>query len=166
MNQVDVKSFAAVFWNPQEYEIYIDDRKVGLLNGYQNQKTCPISPGPHSVYVRAYARNSVTITRVYGLSQTLEVNVSAGANKRFSCGRAKGPPLRKPVRTRYASTMVMALITMACSWIGHSSSPPIHLPEGSLTFVENSPSLHLRWFGNQESCCIDRFSTDHLFRPI
>jgi hypothetical protein len=146
VNQVDVKSFAAALWNPQEYEIYIDDRKVGLLNGYQNQKTFPISPGPHLVYVRAYARNSVTISRVYGLSQTLEVNVSDGENKRFSCGRAKGPPLRKPllltsaaitlllflglgplsdiqVRTRYASTMVMALITMACSWIGHSSTP-------------------------------------------
>jgi hypothetical protein len=146
VNQVDVKSFAAALWNPQEYEIFIDGRKVGILNGYQNQNTCPVSAGPHSVYVRAYTRNSVTITRIYGLSQTLEVNLSAGENKRFSCGRVKGPPLRKPliltsaaitlllflglgpvsdipVRTRYASTMVMAVITMACSWIGHSSTP-------------------------------------------
>jgi hypothetical protein len=45
VNQVDAKSFAAALWNPPEYEIYIDDRKVGLLNGYQNQKTFPISPG-------------------------------------------------------------------------------------------------------------------------
>ena len=146
VNQVDVKSFAAALWNPQEYEIYIDDRKVGLLNGYQNQKTCPISTGPHSVYVRAYARNSVTITRVYGLSQTLDVNISAGEDKRVSFGIVKGPPARKPLilttasvtvllflgigpiryipeHTRYLSTLIMALITMACSWYGHSSTP-------------------------------------------
>ena len=146
VNQVDVKSFAGALWNPQEYEIYIDDRKVGLLNGYQNQAICPISPGLHTVYVRAYARNSVTVTRVYGLSQTLEINISAGENKRFSCGRVKGPPLRKPlvltsavitfllflglgpvrdipVRIRYVCTMGMALVTMACTWIGHSSTP-------------------------------------------
>jgi hypothetical protein len=146
VNQEYVKSFASALWNPQEYEIFVDDRKVGVLNGYQNQNTCSISPGPHSIYVRAYARNSVTITRVYGLSQTLDVNLSAGENKQFFCGRVKGPPLRKtlvlttaaitlllffgpgpisdiPERTRYASAMVMALITMACSWIGHSSIP-------------------------------------------
>jgi hypothetical protein len=28
-----------------------------------------------------------------------------------------------PERTRYASAMVMALVTMACSWYGHSSTP-------------------------------------------
>ena len=146
VNQDGVNSFAAALWNPQEYEIFIDDQKIGLLDGYTNQETCAISPGPHSVYVRAYARNSVSFTRVYGYSQTLEVTVSPGENKRFSCGRMKGPPARKPLvltaalitvllflglgpigdfpqRTRYAATMVMALVTMACSWYGHSSTP-------------------------------------------
>jgi hypothetical protein len=44
VNQTGAKSFAAALWNPRAYEIYIDHRKVGLLNGYQNQKTLPQSP--------------------------------------------------------------------------------------------------------------------------
>jgi len=146
VNQDGVKSFASALLNAQEYEISIDDRKVGVLNGYQNHKVCALSPGPHSIYVRAYARNSVTITRVYGYSQTLEVNLSPGDNQRFSCGIVKGPPARKalilatvlitiilalglgpishiPEHTRYVSVLVMACITMACSWYGHSSTP-------------------------------------------
>ena len=81
-----------------------------------------------------------------GHAATVEVNVSPGEDKRFSRGRMKGPPARKPLiltaalitvllflglgpigdlpqRTRYAATMVMALVTMACSWYGHSSTP-------------------------------------------
>jgi hypothetical protein len=146
VNQEGVNSFAVALWNPQQYEIFIDDQKIGELDGYTNHKTCAISPGRHSVYVRAYARNSASFTRVYGCSQTLEVNVSPGEHKRFSCGRMKGPPARKPLtlaaalitvllflglgpigdlpqRTRYASATVMAVVTMACSWYGHSSIP-------------------------------------------
>ena len=146
VDQEGVKSLASALLNAQAYEIFIDDRKAGVLDGYQIHKTCSISPGPHSVYVRAYARSSVTITRVYGYSQTLNVNLSPGENRRFSCGLVKGPPLRKPLilttalitillavglgpishipeRTRYASAMLMALITLACSWYGHSSTP-------------------------------------------
>lgn len=146
VNQVGVDSLPSKLLNPQEYEIFIDDQKVGVLNGYTNRKACAISPGSHSIYVRAYARNSVTITRVYGYSQTLDVSLSAGETKSFSCGIVKGPPLRKvliftslaitivlllglgpisqiPQRTRYLAVMVMALITMACSWYGHSFVP-------------------------------------------
>jgi hypothetical protein len=146
VNQEGVKSFASALWSAQEYEIFIDDQKIGVLNGYQNRKTCAVSAGPHSIYVRAYARDSATITRVYGYSQTLDVKVSPGENKRFSCGVLPGPPLRKvliltgasitvlffiglgpigsiPTRTRYTSALAMALITMACSWYGHSSTP-------------------------------------------
>jgi hypothetical protein len=157
VNQDGISSFASALMNAQEYEIFIDDRKVGVLNGYQSHNTCSISPGTHSIYVRAYARNSATITRVYGYSQTLDANVSPGEDKRFSCGIVKGPPLRKPLilttaaitillflglgpishipeRTRYASVMVMALVTMACSWYGHSSTPgaSIYLKEETL----------------------------------
>ena len=146
VNQEGVNSFAAALWNPRQYEIFIDDQKVGVLNGYTNHKTCTISSGAHSVYVRACARNSVSITRVYGYSQTLEVKVSPGEDKCFSCGLLKGPPARKPLilastlitillflclgpigdlsqLTRYASAMIMALVTMGCSWYGHSSTP-------------------------------------------
>jgi hypothetical protein len=146
VNQEGVKSFAAALWSPQQYEIFIDDQKIGVLNGYTNHKTQAISSGTHSVYVRAYARNSVSFARVYGYSQTLEVNVSPGEDKTFSCGLIKGPPARKPLiliaalitlllflglgpigdlpqRTRYAAAMVMALVTMACSWYGYSSAP-------------------------------------------
>ena len=146
VNQEGIKSLASALLCAQEYEIFIDDRKVGVLDGYQNRKTCGISPGSHSIYVRVYARNSLTITRVYGYSQTLDVNLSPGENKRFSCGIMKGPPARDrlilgttlitiilalglgpvsyiPERTRYVSVLLMALITMACSWYGHSSIP-------------------------------------------
>lgn len=155
VNQEGVGSFASALFNAQEYEIFIDDRKVGVLNGYQNSKKCSISPGPHSIYVRAYARNSVAITRVYGLSQTLDVNISAGEDKRVSCGIMKGPPARKPLilttasvtvllflgigplryipeHTRYLFALIMALITMACSWYGHSSTP------GSSIYLEEA----------------------------
>jgi hypothetical protein len=141
INQEGVKSLASALLNAQTYEIFIDDRRVGVLDGYQIHKTCSIFS-----YVRVYARSNVTITRVYGYSQTLDVNLSPGENKRFSCGLVKGPPLRKPLiltsalitillavglgpisyipeRTRYASAMLVALITLACSWYGHSSTP-------------------------------------------
>jgi hypothetical protein len=155
VNQEGVKTFTSALLNAQEHEIFINGRKVGVLNGYQNRNVCALSAGPHSIYVRAYARDSATITRVYGYSQTIDVNLSPGENKRFSCGVVKGPPLRKalvlstslitillflgvgpigdiPVRTRYAYTLVMALLTMACSWYGYSSKPgaSIYLKEG------------------------------------
>jgi hypothetical protein len=146
VKQDGVESFASALWNPQEYEIYIDDQKVGVLDGYRNEKKCCISAGPHAVYVRAYARGSVTVTRVYGFSQTLEVNVRDGEDKRLSCGVVKGPRGRKaliltgalvtvllafgrgpighiPERTRYMASTITALVTLACSWIGHSSVP-------------------------------------------
>jgi hypothetical protein len=146
VNQEGVKSLASALLNAQAYEIFTDDRKVGVLDGYQIHRSCSISPGPHSVYVRAFARSSVTITRVYGYSRTLDVNLSPGENKRLSCGLVKGPPLRRPLiltsalitlllalglgsignipeRTRYVAVMVIALITLACSWYGHSSTP-------------------------------------------
>jgi hypothetical protein len=155
VNQEGVKTFTSALLNVQEYEIFIDGRKVGVLDGYQNRNVCPISAGPHSIYVRAYARDSATITRVYGYSQTLDVSLSPGENKRFSCGIVKGPPLRKalilssslitillfvgggpigeiPQRTRSAAALVMALITIASSWYGYSSKPgaSIYLKEG------------------------------------
>jgi hypothetical protein len=146
VNQEGVKSVTSAFWNAQGYEIFIDGRRVGVLNGYQNRINCVVSAGQHSVYVRAYARDSATITRVYGYSQTLDVKVSPGENKLFFCGVVKGPPLRRvlivttasiavllfsglgpirpiPERTRYACALGIALITMACSWYGHTSTP-------------------------------------------
>ncbi len=146
INQDGINSLASKLLNPQEYEIFIDDQKVGVLNGYQNRKTCQVAPGTHSLYVRAYARDSVTITRVYGYSLTLEVKLAAGESKTFSCGVVKGPSPRKyliftgvlltllfaigvgpigqlPQRTRYLLVMVTAAITIACSWYGYSSVP-------------------------------------------
>jgi hypothetical protein len=155
VNQDGIGSFASALLCPQEYEIFIDDQKIGVLNGYRNCKTCTVSPEPHSIYVRAFARDSVTITRVYGYSHTIDVNLASGETKRLSCGVVKGPPLRTalifttapitamialglgpmshiPERARYATALVMACITMACSWYGHSSTPgtSIYLKEG------------------------------------
>jgi hypothetical protein len=31
--QEGVNSFAAALWNPQQYEIFIDDQNVGVLDG-------------------------------------------------------------------------------------------------------------------------------------
>jgi hypothetical protein len=154
VNQEGIKSFASALLNAQEYEIFIDDQNVGVLNGYRNGDTCATAPGTHSIYVRAYARNSVSITRVYGYGQTLEVQLSPGENKRFPCGIVRGPLARKPLvltsafitillalglgpvshipeRTRHASTLVMSVVTMASSWHGHSSVPgkSIHFTE-------------------------------------
>lgn len=146
VNQDGISSLVSKLLNPQEYEIYIDDQKVGVLNGYQSSKTHPVAPGLHSIYVRAYARDSVSPTRVYGYSLTLEVNLAAGERKTFSCGVVKGPSARKyliftgvlltlviatgigpigqlPQRTRYLLVLVMAAITIACSWFGYSSVP-------------------------------------------
>ncbi|MGB0022448.1 MAG: hypothetical protein WBP65_11605, partial [Candidatus Sulfotelmatobacter sp.] len=114
--------------------------------GYQSRKTSQVSPGTHSLYVRAYARDSVSITRVYGYSLTLEVKLVAGESKTFSRGVVKGPSARKyliftgvlltlllaigvgpigqfPQRTRYLLVMITAATTIACSWYGYSSVP-------------------------------------------
>jgi hypothetical protein len=53
--QDGVKSFASALLNGQEYEIFIDDRRIGVLNGYKSTNTCAVRSGPHSIYVRAYA---------------------------------------------------------------------------------------------------------------
>lgn len=143
VSQDGIKSFFSALINPQHYEIFIDHRKTGELTGYATRNTTQLAPGRHSIYVRAYARDSVTVTRVYGYSQTLEVEVSAGEGKSFSCGLLPGPPLRKwlifgglfitlalawaPLpeglltpRARYALVMSMAFLTIAVSWYGYS----------------------------------------------
>jgi len=146
VSQDGIRSFLSKLLNPQEYEIYIDGQQVGVLTGYVSSKNCGLSPGVHSIYVRAYARNSVSVTRVYGYSLTLEVDLMAGEHKQFSCGIVAGPPARKylilvgtivtvllavgvgpisdlPDRTRYLGAMAMAAFTMVCSWYGHSAEP-------------------------------------------
>lgn len=146
VNQDGIKSLFSALINPQHYEIFIDDRKTGELTGYQTRSSTQLAPGRHSIYVRAYARDSVSVTRVYGYSQTLEVEVLPGERKTFSCGLLPGPPLRKwlifggllitlvlacaPLpeglltpRARYAFVMAMALLTIAASWYGYSSKP-------------------------------------------
>jgi len=37
IKQDGVNSFATALWNRQHYEIFVDDRMAGLLNGYQNR---------------------------------------------------------------------------------------------------------------------------------
>ena len=144
--QDGIRGFGSALMNAQTYELFVDGEKVGILDGYRSTKDYIALPGSHSVYVRAYARDSATITRVYGCSQTLEINLAAGEHKRLSCGLMPGPPLRKylifgglfitllllsglgpigtiPLHTRYVLVMVMAVVTMVSSWYGHSSEP-------------------------------------------
>ncbi len=150
VNQDGIKSFFSALINPQHYEIFIDDRKVGELTGYTTRNTTQLPPGRHSIYVRVYARDSVSVTRIYGYSQTLDVELSSGERKSFSCGLLPGPPLRKwlifggllitlvlvfaPMpadlltpRARYALIMSMALVTIAVSWYGYSSKPGVNI---------------------------------------
>jgi len=144
--QDGVRGFSSALINAQTYELFVDAEKVGILDGYRGTKDYIALPGSHSVHVRAYARDSATITRVYGYSQTFGINLAAGEHKRLSCGLMPGPPLRKylifgsllitllllsglgpigniPQHTRYVLVMVMALVTMACGWYGYSSKP-------------------------------------------
>jgi hypothetical protein len=146
VTQDGITSFASALLNAQEYEIFVDDQRIGVLNGYTSRKTCSVSPGPHSIYVRAYARSSASLLRIYGYSQSIQVNLYPGESKCFSCGIGKGSSLRKalifagvlvsilllagigPVselsrHARYQYTAMAALVTVACSWIGHSSVP-------------------------------------------
>jgi len=95
IKQDGVNSFATALWNPQHYEIFVDDRMAGLLNGYQNRWTCSVTPGRHSVYVRAYARDSNSLTRVYGYSDTLQLELLPDEDKTLSCGLLRRPPMRK-----------------------------------------------------------------------
>lgn len=146
VTQDGITSFASGLLNAQEYEIFVDDQKIGVLNGYHPRRTCSVSPGPHSVYVRAYSRSSTSLVRPYGYSQNVNVDLYAGETKRFSCGIAKGSALRRmmifagafitillfagfgPVtelsnHTRYEYSAIAALLTVACAWIGHSPVP-------------------------------------------
>lgn len=141
-----IRGFGSALMNAQTYELFVDGEKVGVLDGYRNTKDHMVLPGSHSVYVRAYARDSTTITRVYGYSKTLEINLAASEHKRLACGLILGPPLRKylifggllitllllsglgpvgniPQHARNVLVAVMALVTMASSWYGYSSKP-------------------------------------------
>lgn len=145
-NQDGVRGFAAALICAQTYEIFIDQQKVTELNGYTHRKSCTVQAGTHSIYARAYARDSVGVSRVYGYSQTLELSLAAGDHALLSCGLLAGPPVRKylifgglaitlgfalglgPVgslslQTRYTLVMIASLITIACGWIGYSSRP-------------------------------------------
>jgi hypothetical protein len=146
VNQDGIKSFGSALINAQTYEVFVDDQKAGELDGYHSQQICPLAAGAHSVYVRAYARDSVSVTRVYGYSQRYDVNLVPGENKTFSCGVVPGPAARKylifggvliavvlwlgigPIgqlaqRTRWILVMVVAAATLASSWLGYSSKP-------------------------------------------
>jgi|SRR5579862_4246440 len=146
VNQDGIKSFASALINPQNYEIYLDGRRVGVLDGYHHRANLSVAPGHHELYVRVYARDSVSITRIYGYSHTLDVTLAEGDRKSFSCGVMTGPPVRKalifggtaltiflwigigpiaqlPLRPRYLLVAIAALATYAFSWIGYSSKP-------------------------------------------
>jgi hypothetical protein len=155
VTQDGIKSVWSALMKVQHYEIFVDDQKVGELTGYTARSSCSVSPGAHSVYVRAYARDSVSVTRIYGYSKTLAFDLSPGEHRSFSCGLMPGPPVRKPLvlgsvlitlllatglgpigrvpqPTRYLLVMAMALVSIACCWYGYSSQPgsSIYLKEG------------------------------------
>ena len=145
VNQDGIKSFFSAVINAQHYEIFVDDRKLGELTGYRSRYTVWLAPGPHAIYVRAYARDSVSVTRVHSYSETLNIELSPGEHRVLSCGLVPGPPLREffvfgglaitllllfvplpaplSLRARYGLVMAMALITLALSWYGYSSRP-------------------------------------------
>ena len=146
VDQDGIKSFASALINAQVYEIFVDDQKVGALDGYHSQQIIPLQAGAHSVYVRAYARDSVMVTRVYGYSGRIDVELVPGDNKRFSCGVVPGPPLRKygifggvlaalvmlfgvgplgliPQRTRWILVMIASAAALISSWYGYSTKP-------------------------------------------
>jgi hypothetical protein len=153
--QDGIKSIVAAFMRVQHYEVFVDDQKIAELNGYTTRTTCSVSPGSHAIYVRVYARDSVSVTRIYGSSRTLSVDLSPGEHKFFSCGLLPGPLMRTlllfgslmitllfasglgplayiPGRKRSLLVMGMALVTLACCWYGYSSKPgsSIYLREG------------------------------------
>lgn len=155
VNQDGIRSFFAALINPQHYEVFVDNAKVGELTGYRAIIAEQLPPGQHSIYVRAYNRDSVSITRTYSYSHTFDVELSPGECRRFHCGLVPGPPLRKwliyggllitlvlayapmpaewlTVRHRYMLVMGMALLTLAVSWYGYSSRPGanIYLKQG------------------------------------
>lgn len=159
VNQDGIKSFVSALINAQVYEIFVDDRNVGKLNGYRSQQIIPLAAGAHSIYVRAYARDSVSVTRVYGYSQNLDVELAPGDNKRFSCGVVPGPPARKYVifagiliallfwlgpgpighiapRTRWSLVAVVCAAALASSWLGYSSKP------GANIYLKEKQPIH------------------------
>jgi len=134
-----VRVFASYSSTPKSMKYFIDDREgFGVLTVTRILKIAQ-SPQVASIYVRAYARNSVAIPRVYGLSQTLDVNNMRVKINAF-CGIVKGPPARVfpflllavqslstflgigPSSAIFRSThaiyplLIHGLITMACSW--------------------------------------------------
>lgn len=146
VTQDGITSFASGLLNAQEYEIFVDDQKIGVLNGYHPRRTCSVSPGTHAIYVRAYARNSTSLVRPFGYSQNIAVDLYPGETKYFSCGIAKGSALRKmlifagalitillfagfgpitdiPSHMRYEYSAMAAFLTLASAWIGHSPIP-------------------------------------------
>jgi hypothetical protein len=146
VTQDGITSFASGLLNAQEYEIFIDDQRIGVLNGYHSRRSCSVSPGRHSVYVRAYSRSSTSLVRPYGYSQSIEIDLYAGETRYLSCGIAKGSALRRflifagalialmllaglgpasdlPNRARYAYAAIAAVATTACGWLGHSAVP-------------------------------------------
>lgn len=146
VTQDGITSFASALLNAQEYEIFVDDQRIGVLNGYTSRRTCSVSPGPHSIYVRAYARSSTSLVRPYGYSQNIAVDLYPGEIKYLSCGIAKGSALRKtlifagllitillfggfgpamnlPSHTRNEYSAIAALLTVASAWIGYSPIP-------------------------------------------
>lgn len=144
VDQDGIKSFFSALINPQHYEIFVDGRKAGELTGYQTRSATHLAPGKHSIYVRAYARDSVTITRTFSYSETVDVELSAGERRSFTCGLIPGPPLRTffifgglfitilvlfipaaylTLRTRNTVVTLMALAILAFSWYGYSTKP-------------------------------------------
>jgi len=51
--QDGIKSYWSALVNGQHYDIFVDDKNVGLLNGYTSRTTCSLPPGPHSICLRA-----------------------------------------------------------------------------------------------------------------
>jgi hypothetical protein len=146
VNQDGIRNFGSALINAQTYEIFIDEQKVGELNGYHSQQIVPLALGTHSIYVRAYARDSVSVTRTYSCSQRYDVELAPGDNKTFSCGLIPGPPARGHLifggvllalvlwigpgplaqlthRTRSILVTLVAGLTLAGSWYGYSSKP-------------------------------------------
>jgi len=155
--QDGIKSYWSALVNAQHYDIFVDHKIVGLLNGYTSRTTCALPPGTHSICLRAYARSSATPTRVYECSETLALDLSPGEHKTLFCGLMPGPPFRRwsilgggtliaivlvlglgPIRvveeqTRYAIAAGVAVLVLASSWYGYSVKPgsTIYLRETS-----------------------------------
>lgn len=146
---------------PNEFDLIVDEIKVGTLKIDARQATFQIPSGRHSIYLRTpegyYGAGSNIPNGKYDLSKTLQIQLFEGEHKTLVCGSIQKPGAQRLLM----GTMIIATLVLLCVPV---SALPGNISEQAKHFLVVALALAaiaLAWYGHSSTAGSEIFLAEN-----